>query len=69
MPESPPALCNCPKCDKPWQTMTDALKCCNPRWKRVQLCRKNPTGFGITYGDFDWIEVEEPKPGPKRKPR
>jgi hypothetical protein len=65
--QAPPALCCCPQCDQPWPTMTDALKCCNPNWKRMQRVYKSVTGFGIEYGDFEWVEVSPEKA--KRKPR
>lgn len=61
----PPPAC-CPTCNRPWSLGADALKCCNPRWKRMQRVYKSVTGFGIEYGDFEWVEVP-PESEPKKK--
>lgn len=65
--DAPPATCQCPKCERPWLSMNDALKCCDPNWKRMQRVYKSLTTFGIEYGDFEWVEVTPPKPSKKDK--
>lgn len=51
-----------------WADREDARKCCNPFWKRAQRIVKSTTGFGVSYLEYEWVEVS-PAEAKLRKPR